>query len=294
MSDGVIYLSVGTKHADNLVVSLLSLRDHWSGPICIFVGDESAAKNAELIFADGRLGHVQAIRFNIDWLDVDYNVMFAKAYMINRLSPFDRTVYLDADTVVVGDFSELFPVANEVRLTKYAPSVQAHMQERLREWRGIAPISAKRAQEASFCLINAGVVGFSKKTRRFLRAWEQMTRRRLSRLCDEEACQLVYPEFPHVLLDDRFNCSPKHAWCHHGVGLPDADPKIWHNYGDISVSEPTARYIWWPYYQRALADNLANIREWGPDKYNERLVSYLKDPTCFGPDFIPDPVTVAV
>ncbi len=251
MSDGVVYLSVGTKHADNLTVALLSLKDHWSGPVCIFVGDEAAAKNAELILADGRLGDVRVIKFDMDWLAVDYNVMYAKAYVLNRLSPFDRTVYLDSDTVVVGDFSPLFPVADEVRLTKYAPSVQGHMQERLLEWLDIAPKMVRRTQKASFCLVNAGVIGFSKETK-FLGGWEQIVRMRLSRLCDEEACQLVYPLYPHVLFDDKFNCSPKHSWCDHGTGVPDADPRIWHNYGDAAVSDPNGRSIWFPYYERWL------------------------------------------
>ena len=224
MSDGVVYLSVGTKHADNLAVALLSLKDHWSGPVCIFVGDDVAAKNAELIFADGRLGDVRIIKFDMDWLAVDYNVMYAKAYVLNRLSPFDRTVYLDSDTVVVGDFSPLFPVADEVRLTKYAPSVQGHMQERLLEWLDIAPKMVKRTQKASFCLVNAGVIGFSKQSHAFLESWERMTRRRLSRLCDEESCQLVYPDHTHVLLDEKFNCSPRNS------GTTD-DVRIWHNYG---------------------------------------------------------------
>ena len=43
MSRGVIYLFCGPRTAERTVVSLASLRQHYSGPATIFVTDETLA-----------------------------------------------------------------------------------------------------------------------------------------------------------------------------------------------------------------------------------------------------------
>ena len=37
--DGVVYMLTGIKHAAMLVVSIMSLRQHYHGPVCLIAGD---------------------------------------------------------------------------------------------------------------------------------------------------------------------------------------------------------------------------------------------------------------
>ena len=41
----------------------------------------------------------------------------------------------------------------------------------------------------------------------------------------------------------------------------DPDPRIWHGHGFKFLKSPQGRAIWMPYYERAMADNIAGIRD---------------------------------
>ena len=124
--DGVAYLNTGMKHADNLVVSLMSLKEHWDGPICIWTAsgdlDSDGNKIAKACRDDGRLGDIRIVPFDFYGMPgraKKNNNYLAKPYCMRHCSPFDRTVFLDADTCVVGDFSEMFPSPEEIRVTQF-------------------------------------------------------------------------------------------------------------------------------------------------------------------------------
>ena len=117
--DGVIYLVVGNKHAEHVVVSLFSLRKHWTGDVAILVGDQAAE---ELCAPMASLPRTRLIRFDYASLNINKrgsgNTYLAKSSM-HRFSPFDRTVFLDADTLVVGDIGPIFPEAGWVNITSW-------------------------------------------------------------------------------------------------------------------------------------------------------------------------------
>lgn len=310
MTDGVAFLNLGTAHGDNLVVSLLSLTEHWDGPIVIWAGDGDGARTAHLCADDGRLGNIKVVEFDFQAMKQPGisrgNHYLAKTYVMRHLSPFDRTVFVDADTIFAGDFSDVFPQkgTEEIRITQFCdwPSTGRMMRGRIEKWRNEANVEVVRMLSAPYPAINTGVVGFTSLSTRFMASWEEMTRRRVEFIADEIACQLIYPDFPHCVMDMRWNASPRHCWSFHGISgtLADgrkidgpedhdrkADPRIWHNHGKKAVKEARSRYLWMPYYDRAIKLNLAKIKNWSPCRGNDRLQKYLKDRTCWGPDFIP-------
>ena len=317
MNDGVAYMILGTAHGDNLVVSLLSLKDHWAGPIAIWAGDPDGMKWAHLCADDGRLGDIQVIEFDYQAMKEPGvsrgNHYLAKTWVMRNLSPFDRTVFVDADTVFAGDFSDVFPEpgTDEMRITHFGNwvSTGGMMRGRIEKWREQARVEVTRMLSSPYPAINTGVIGFSKLSTRFLAAWEEMTRRRVEFIADEISMQLIYPDYPHTVMPMRFNASPRHCWIYHGIsgtltggskieGPEDhgrtADPRIWHNHGKKAVKDARSRYLWVPYYDRALEMNLAKIREWSPCRKNDRLQRWVKDRAYWGADFVPNPELVNV
>src|SRR3972149_951366 len=111
--DGVVYLMIGSKHAEHLAVSLWSLLRHWAGEVAIMVGDDKAAEFCQPM---GTLDRVQLIPFDYNRGKVkgSGSVYLAKTAM-HKLSPFDRTVFLDADTLVAGGLSRGVPRSNRQR-----------------------------------------------------------------------------------------------------------------------------------------------------------------------------------
>ena len=64
--DGVIYLFIGTKHANHFAVSLMTLRDWWDGPVAIMHASSDESGTA---FLDK---HVRPNCPDIQFIDVDY------------------------------------------------------------------------------------------------------------------------------------------------------------------------------------------------------------------------------
>lgn len=268
-NSGVIYLNVGHKHLNMLVVSLMSLRDRYDGPVAILSGgDESTSFLNKYVVPDIRLD-VKLFPFTYSRAGKTGSVYYAKTAM-GEMSPFDTTVFVDADTLFVGDFSPVFPVDDEMVLTQFAnwTTLSRRIQSRISKWSAILPKQVETQMKQAHPAINTGVLGFSKKTVAFMDKWRTVTRKNVGFICDEICAQLIYTEFPHRVLDERFNASPVFSWKRHGPHIPKADPRILHGHGKKFLkTEPEVQQAFWlPYYRRALQDNVAGIRGWTNDR----------------------------
>ena len=73
--------------------------------------------------------------------------------------------------------------------------------------------------------------------------------------------QLLLPHYPHVVLDGRFNCSPRY-------GNPtDPHTRIVHYHGNRHLErygEASADSLWIQEFSEVFARNLADVRSWSP------------------------------
>ena len=294
--DGVLYMLTGLKHAVNLAVAVHALREgkHWDGPICIAAGCADSHEVAAKIAADRRSGEVTVKRWDAPTKQSTgkrgSGVQYANKCEMHRLSPFERTIFMDADTVVVGDISDLLSLDEQVRLTRFAnwASNQPPVRSRVEGWREHDPEGVAVMLSAAYPAINTGVIGFTRQAKRWFDAWRELTHRNLSFICDEIAAQWMCPRHPHMVMPEKFNASPIYSLARHGPLSVNADPRIWHFHGKKQVKHPHGRHLWWPRYQAAIADDFAELPQWTPAG-DKRLRSYLADPSCFGPDWRPSP-----
>jgi hypothetical protein len=119
--DGVVYMLYGSRHALQLVVSLWSLRRVYQGPVAILCAhdgnDATSLRLKEAIDADPRID-ATCIPFPFV-TTAKRNNGYANKTLVHRLSPFQRSVFLDADTVIVRPFDELYPTEDEIVLTQF-------------------------------------------------------------------------------------------------------------------------------------------------------------------------------
>ena len=97
MSEGIIYYNKGKKMLVRLAVSLNSLRRLYDGPCTILSeGEDSHVTCADL-----------AREFNVDLKKVTYKTKRAKndtyinATLSHKKTPYDTTVWLDSDTLII-------------------------------------------------------------------------------------------------------------------------------------------------------------------------------------------------
>jgi hypothetical protein len=178
-----------------------------------------------------------------------------------RHSPFDRGLFIDADTVVAGPLDELLQADGRVVLTHFADwrSDGRKMRRRIEGFRGVTPAIDRLVEDQvsrSWPAINTGVFRFDRDYAG-LEQWESITAAVSPRfIADEIAAQVVFPCWGRdcTVVDDRWNCSPI-------FGAHKAEARVWHFHGEKHVRKG-GEVFWMPAFQQAMADNVAGIRGW--------------------------------
>lgn len=270
---GILYMLSGDKHANVLVVSLWSLRKSgYTGQVHLAVGDEKSAVVARNIASDLRLGPFTCER----WQPPTGKrgcAYLAKTHMAD-LSPFDQTLFLDADTMTVGDVSPLFEFGpHGVTLTQFSDwkSNGRKISGRLKSWSDVAPRDWYEVTTSALPAINTGVIAFdrSEGSKLFFEDWRATTEKNVCFICDELAAQLIFWRHAVRVLDDRWNASPIHS-----ERSRSGQAVIYHYHGRKHVNREQGRKLWLPMYDECCAQDIASIRSWTPAS-DRRLREFL-------------------
>jgi hypothetical protein len=261
---GVVYMLTGSKHGPMLAVGILALRQLYDGPVCLIAGNAAAQEICDKIAADSRSGYTTVERWEAP-VGGGKGLQHGNKTRITELMPFDEAVFLDCDTLVVGDFAALWPRAGteEVVLTQFAnwSSNDRKIKGRTEPWREILPAEVARSQGNRYPAINTGTFGITKLSGPYVKRWQTACAKRPSFMCDELVAQVIFPDFPHRVLDERWNCSP--IFSHERYGPPkDADVRIWHGHGWKFISRPHGNRIWMPYFNAAARQGFAQLNGW--------------------------------
>lgn len=288
---GVLYMMTGDKHCVHLVVSVYALRTFYGGPICIAAGDDKGEELAQMMAKDWRLRPIRVIRWNAPTRRTagkGSGVQYMNKCAMLNLTPFEQTVFIDADTLPVAAFPELWPEGNEVRLTQFAQWTTETNKIRRRvntdDWRQAAPELVDRQLAHAYPALNTGVIGFPDSAGPFFETWAELTAKNICFMCDELAAQLMFLDFPHLVLDDRWNCSPIYSWDEKpgadGQGTRRADARIYHGHGFKFTKSQWGRRLWFPWVRAALDFNIAGIAGWFPGA-DGKLQGYLRNPARY-------------
>jgi len=263
---GVVYYLVGRKHWPHFAVSLMTLREHYDGRVFVFCGDKESLDMAGEVadsVCDISRSHSGS-----------RNQAYSMKPSVCQSAPYEETIFLDADTLIVGEIDNVFPRGlSSVVLTRFSDWVTTGrmMSGRLERWRDVDPVRVSVAVKYSYPAVNTGVVGFFRASR-FLKEWRELTDRGNGRfIADEISAQLLVPDFRDELsmLSDAYNASPVHRKSALG------QVKIWHGHGQKFLKKDAGWNIWRPHFERALSENFAGIRDWwrGCNKYLDARLS---------------------
>jgi hypothetical protein len=195
---------------------------------------------------------------------------------IPRYSPYEKTVFLDSDTLIDGPIDDLFGKLedNPAFVTKFAKWVTTgnKMRKRVNGWDDISPTMSDlvaRAVGTSYPALNTGVLGWQRGAS-ILTDWLAATQAGAGKfIADEIGMQLVYTDHDHILLDDRWNCSPIYGEC-------KQDAIIWHFHGRKHLKNEHGRKLWEPAFRECMAQNVAEIRDWA-GQYDTEVKTWLEE-----------------
>lgn len=266
---GVVYLICGMKVAERLVVSVWSLRQHYDGPITIMVTNDEERTLLDPLITQLCV-HIQ--RVEPDVIKKGTQAYLAKS-RIPEWTPYEDTVFLDADTLVVGSINELF--GHPLTLTQNAEWVTTGRRSRkwIKMWYDLdvswITIMANVQLKRPHPLINIGVFQFQ-KGRLLISRWHELTSLYPDHpLPEQTAMQLLTTILDHRILDDRFNRLSS-------IGVATEDIRIWHFHGLRHCKpEATCGEIWLPAFEQAYKDNVGGLQRWA-GKYDRRVKRWLE------------------
>jgi len=258
MNKGVLYLLINNpQSAPRLCVSLWSLRKHYDGPVTIIANEATedvVRKIADGLDADVKMVEVDQHRKNGHFLDKP---------KMPEWSPYDQTVFLDCDTLIVAPINDLFVSldANPLFVTQFSDwrSDGRKIRNRVLGLRKKSPLIDHLVdlQEQKPCAaLNTGVVGWNRNAEGVL--WWRAIVEALGPIwiADELAMQVVFDLVPHELLGRRYNCSPIYD-------ETEKNPVIWHFHGRKHMRHAKGRAIWLPAFLECEKENAAHIKSWG-------------------------------
>ena len=262
LSRGVISFNCGRKCLIRMIVCLHSLRKHYQGPLTVFLeGEHDPALviairdtfNADVVYREKSPSQSRALLRKIEvCLD----------------SPYDLSMVLDTDTIVTGDFTELFDAAKgrDLAICHFAgwSSSGGTISRRIM---GYAPIKPDYIESAVNYgpAINCGVFAWQRGTPIFkewlpIAAWgdtevkDGPNKKDRMYIADEVACQLLLPRYDVNVIGTRCNVSVLHD-----PGTPD--PRIIHFHGKKHCIEAPKCSTWLAEFLEALKEDCCGIKK---------------------------------
>ena len=274
-SRGVIYYNRGTKCIIRLLVSFHSLRKHWNGPVSVIcAGDQPGWFIREIKNMNGNI-------VSIPYRDgVGSLVLKASLW---RHSPYDLTMFMDADTIVLNPIDEYFEYIKEHDFVTGSfcdwKTSGGTVSKRIKSWEKVAPDLIKSAIDFGPA-VNTGIDGW-KKSSSLLLEWEKLTELGekngcTNRIIDEIACQLLLPKHKCYIADTKWGESVK-------FGKMEKDTVIIHYHGSKHAGNRVQNHIWKVNYNELI--NIRGIKEIKNEYFGDKaLRGYTKS--------IPDNLTI--
>ena len=271
---GIVMYNNGTDCIVRSLVCFNSLRKWWDGPVTLFVeGDDVPDSYVDIVRETYNID-VRAPAIKSD------SSTLVRCIEVCRETPYDRTLWLDLDTVVCGDIKDMF----DFLIGPYQIVIPRHLEwlssgsvisKRINSYKGICEDSLIEKALDHNPAINVGVFSFEKNAP-FFEEWLDLSKKGEEagiEIPNEVAFQILYPSATGILLaPSKFN-----AVAHKTHQYQEIDDKrVMHYHGHRHVmDEPDCR-PWKNTFKEMLATNEAkifNFLDISPDK---RLKEYME------------------
>lgn len=274
MKKGVIYFNLGSKCLLRAIVSIHSLRKYYDGPIAIISTGSDSDKLCDSLFKGT---DIQIVKASFPISLQGKNEVYLKKASVNDWTPFDVSVFLDADTIVKGPIDELFELAEEhdfvvPQFTNWTTK-KGSIKRRIEGWKEIYPDLMEAALDFGPA-VNCGVFAFKKDTE-FAAKWcSNVTPGRLNFIPDETGMQVVIHQYKHFVCDQKYNVSCKYS------KPDDEDARIIHYHGrkhcriDEDGKIPYHGDIWLAEHKEATAKDFLNISKAPIDRMYKKYKNF--------------------
>lgn len=271
MSQGIIYYNRGYSCIPRLLVSLHSLREHSKQPITVFMEGQGLKALSD------------SIQKTLD-VDIIYDAnasttTYVRAVEVCIKSPYDSSIWIDADTLVMNNFDEIFEdiTDHDLCISNFCGwlSKGSGIKRRILRYSNLIDQNLIDNAINYGPAINCGVYGF-RKNYEFLNEWLTLSKigeKNRIFIPDEIACQILLPKYKVKILPQEYNVSVKY-----GKNISDA--KIIHYHGRKHCRNFKLSELWINKFIDLLKNNFCNIRDYvGHDRMLKKFLNYKYENT---------------
>lgn len=274
----VFYVMSGTPHVPYFLVSIDSLRKAMPDiDVLVYAWPESY----DVI---SRISEDPRLRFKVIKWEPAYrgkNCQFICKMRCGQHPSANVKLYLDGDTMVMGDLTPLLLLAesNGFCATQFNDwTTQGTVKKRvarLLDREGIPQDKVKALIEQPYPSVNGGVFACRPESP-VVEEWHRRTNLVRDLFIADEIVLHTFvadpDEFPISIARTGltcWNCSPKYAPSY------VTNINVWHFHGDSNVRPQKSQRgydLWWPEWQRCFKDNIGFVQEWKDSIRNKWMI----------------------
>jgi hypothetical protein len=234
-NNGIIYYNRGNSCVARLIVSLDSLRKHYTGNVCVFMEGENLEKLSDDL----------KTQFNVDVI-YDSNsqtTTYVRAVEICMKSPYQNSIWMDSDTIILNNIDDMFEHIpdNDLVIANFAgwSSSGSKIKKRIHSFNNMVDQDTISKAINYGPAINCGVYGFNKNSTIFPEWLELSKKGEEARVFipDEVACQILLPKYKVHILEPKYNVSVRY-------GEKIEDKKIIHFHGRKHCRACSLAKVW--------------------------------------------------
>jgi hypothetical protein len=257
--NGVVYFNVGRKCLYRLIVSIYSLRKVYSGPISLLYTEEEQ-KEYNII---SKTFDVNIVKNKIT-AETGKNAVYLEKCLTHLNSPFENTLWLDSDTIILKDPTTEMWENSEKYEFAICPlanwkSNGKKIKDRIETWKNVYPEFIEAAINFGPA-INCGVLSFNKSSK-LMKDWYSLAvKNREAFIPDEVCCQIILPRYKHQIMSEIYNTSCKYSKL-------TEDTKVIHFHGrkhcriDENGKLLFMGEVWVKFYKECVEKNICEINK---------------------------------
>ena len=279
-SRGIIMFNRGEQCIIRAMVCLYTLRKYWDGPVTFYLETpypkefDDACKYFDVDIIHNEEKH-------------EYKTLVRKTDMFAN-PPYDRTLWIDADMVILGKLDEMFDYLDDadVSIPHFCKWISSgnKIAARIKRFNGLIDDKYIKTALDKHPAVNTGILSFKKseKWTKFVQDWVALAHKGGKIfISDEVAFQILYPSASEWGL--KVHISPPNFNVSVLYGNEIEDKRVIHYHGRKHVLDVPLCNIWKSTFKEMCDNNIANIKSYLKFA-DKRLAIYLKDPNLKDPN----------
>lgn len=206
---GLVYYNIDKGAIVRMAVSLSTCVNHYPKERIVILSDYKGYSECE------KIANYFGVNLQlIETEKLDRKEVLLNKCLLHKITPFENTIMLDSDTIVLNKFEELHDMADKydfvvAQFCNWTNRTRT-IKKRILEWKSIYSELTDDALADEYPSVNTGVYAFRKDSE-LMKNWFDIAKHGTHMFIpDEQSCHLLLPKYKSKIVSHDYNCSCKY------------------------------------------------------------------------------------